>query len=215
MIDSPFRLVAINFLQPEISIYKLQIFHFANYIFSFQKLQIFSLSHKSSISISFRFVSQTTVSPCYESTRCETMIKWWHQNNWGKAACGRRTRALKCWRSCACKHSKFLVLEICLIVCNLSSNNFCALWQKRLFWSASIYCCSFLAEIEQLCYVNIQFEHSVQTRNSSIPTSSVNIQLKHSIQTFNANIQFEHSLQTFNVHAVQWSGAEITARGRG
>ena len=111
------------------------------------------------------------------------MIKWWHQNNWGKAACGRRTRALKCRRSCACKHSKFLVLEICLVVCNLSSNNFCALWQKRLFWSASIYCCSFLAEIEQLCYVNIQFEHSVQTRNSSIPTSSVNIQLKHSIQT--------------------------------
>ena len=124
------------------------------------------------------------------------MIKWWHQNNWGKAACGRRTRALKCWRSCACKHSKFLVLEICLIVCNLSSNNFCALWQKRLFWSASIYCCSFLAEIEQLCYVNIQFEHSVQTRNSSIPTSSVNIQLKHSMRISNSNIHCKHSMFT-------------------
>ena len=60
-------------------------------------------------------------------------------------ACGRRTRALKCWRRCACKHSKFLVLEICFIVCNLFQTIFCALWQKRLFWSASIYCYSFLA----------------------------------------------------------------------
>ena len=211
MIDSPFRLVAINFLQLEISIYKLQIFHSANYIFSFQKLQIFSSSHKSSISISFRFVSQTTVSPCYESTRCETMIKWWHQNNWGKAACGRRTRALKCWRSCACKHSKLLVLEICFIVCNLSSNNFL----RSLAEEAILTCFNLLLQLSSINRTVMLCKHSIRTFNANTQFQHSNLQCKHSIQTFNANIQFEHSLQTFNVHAVQWSGAEITARGRG
>ena len=77
------RLVAIIFLH----------LFFFKYRFLFRKLHILSWFRK--LWISVRFVSQSTVSPWYESARHKTRVKWWHVNNWGKAACRGWKRALE------------------------------------------------------------------------------------------------------------------------
>ena len=121
------------------------------------------------------------------------MIKWWHQNNWGKAACGRRTRALKCWRSCACKHSKFLVLEICFIVCNLSSNNFL----RSLAEEAILICFNLLLQLSSINRTVMLCKHSIRTFNANTQFQHSNLQCKHSAQTFNPNIRCEYPIRTF------------------
>ena len=139
------------------------------------------------------------------------MIKWWHQNNWGKAACGRRTRALKCWRSCACKPSKLLVLEICFIVCNLSSNNFL----RSLAEEAILICFNLLLQLSSINRTVTLCKHSIRTFNANTQFQHSNLQCKHSTQTFNPNIQCEYPIRTFTANIQCSRGSVIWCRNYG
>ena len=105
------------------------VFSFRKYRSSFRKIKLFILQI-----IDFQFVSSCFVSKITVGSRPplrknqeekKARFKWWHENNWSKAACRRWTRTLKCWGRPTSKHP----------------TTFCGLFQKRLVLFASLLQC--------------------------------------------------------------------------
>ena len=104
------------------------------WVFSFRKYRSSFRKNKAFYFANYRFPIRFVMF-CFENynrpplrknqQEKKARFKWWHENNWSKAACRRWTRTLKCWGRPTSKHP----------------TTFCGLFQKRPVLFASLLQC--------------------------------------------------------------------------